>query len=93
MFKRLAECSLFVCNKWDLVRETQQKDVKRYLSSRLSGCWQNANFNPQIVYISTTQAFQIQEFGGVTNEFNDLLESIEKMVLKTINTRLYSHLM
>ena len=90
-FNRLAECSLFVCNKWDQVRETQRSEVMKYVSEKLSDFWQIENLYNKIVYISTTEAIKVQQFGGVTTEFNRLLESIEKMILRTINTRLYNH--
>ncbi|XP_028400626.1 dual serine/threonine and tyrosine protein kinase-like [Dendronephthya gigantea] len=90
-FNRLAECSLFVCNKWDQVQETQKAEVKKYVSDKLSDFWQNENLYHQIVCISTTQAIKVQQYGGVTTEFNHLLESIERMILRTINTRLYNH--
>ena len=90
-FNRLAECSLFVCNKWDQVGETQRSEVMKYVSAKLSDFWQNENLYNQIVFISTTEAIKVQQYGGVTTEFNRLLESIERMILRTINTRLYNH--
>ncbi|XP_028400789.1 uncharacterized protein LOC114523925 [Dendronephthya gigantea] len=44
----LAECSLFICNKWDQVKEEKE-------------------------------AIEVQEYGGVTEEFNDLLQKIKTM--------------
>ena len=89
--KRLAECSLFVCNKWDLVPEDERRNVKTYVAKGLGECWQDANVHKQIVYMCTLEAIQLQEYGGVTAEFNDLLENIKQMILRAINIRLYNH--
>ena len=87
----LAECSLFVCNKWDLVKEAERPKVKKYVTEKLRECWENANLNHQIVYMSVANAIKAQEYGGVTEEFNYLLKQIKTMVLKAINIRLYNH--
>ena len=89
--KHLAECSLFVGNKWDLVKEKEQHNVKTYVAKGLGECWQDANLNNQIVYMSTLKAIKLQKYGGVTTEFNDLLENIKQMILRAINIRLYNH--
>jgi hypothetical protein len=88
---RLAECSLFVCNKWDQVRTEERDKVRTYVVEKLSECWQDANVNNQIVYISTQDAIRVQQYGGATMEFNDLLQNIKQMILKAINVRLYNH--
>ncbi|XP_028400623.1 dual serine/threonine and tyrosine protein kinase-like [Dendronephthya gigantea] len=89
--RHLAECSLFVCNKWDQVKESEREAVKKYVSTKLSECWRDASSNHQIVYMSVTEAIKVQEYGGVTEEFNLLLKQIKTMVLKAINIRLYNH--
>jgi hypothetical protein len=89
--KNLAECSLFVCNKWDQVKEREQDRVKRYVLKTLSECWQDANLNNQIVYMSVLDAIKAQQYGTTTPDFNDLLESLQQMILRAINTRLYNH--
>ncbi|XP_028400622.1 uncharacterized protein LOC114523788 [Dendronephthya gigantea] len=89
--QNLAECSLFVCNKWDLVKEDERPTVKKYVTAKLSECWENSNLNHQMVYMSITDAIKAQEYGGVTEEFNLLLKQIKTMVLKAINIRLYNH--
>ena len=89
--KRLAECSLYVCNKWDQVPGNERYNVKIYIAKGLGECWQSANLNNQIVYMSTLKAIQLQQYGGVTTEFNDLLQNIKQMILRAINVRLYNH--
>jgi receptor-interacting serine/threonine-protein kinase 5 len=88
---RLAECSLFVCNKWDLVPEDQRDETKKYVVKKLKECWPGANLDNQIVFMSTTNAIKAQQYGGVTKEFDDLLEKIKQIILKAINIRLYNH--
>ena len=90
-YNRLAECSLFVCNKWDQVPEGERNKVRANVVQQLSDCWQDAIVNNQIVYISATEAIKAQQYGGVTTEFYNLLESIKQMILKAINIRLYNH--
>ena len=89
--KHLAACSLFIGNKWDQVTEDQRATVRKYVITKLSECWEDANLNHQIVYMSIKEAIKAQEYGGVTEEFNDLLQKIKTMVLKAINIRLYNH--
>ena len=89
--RHLAECSLFVCNKWDLIKENEKPKVKNYVNEKLRECWEDTNLNHQIVYMSVANAIKAQEFGGVTAEFNDLLKQIKTMLLKAINIRLYNH--
>lgn len=88
---RLAECSLFVCNKWDLVPPNQQDKVKKHTNERLMKCWTDRNLESQIVYLSTSNATKVQQYGGVTKEFSDLVQSINTMILKAIKARLYNH--
>ncbi|XP_028400633.1 uncharacterized protein LOC114523798 [Dendronephthya gigantea] len=87
----LAECSLFICNKWDQVKEGERSATKNHVVAKLRECWEDSNLNHQIVYMSITEAIEVQEYGGVTEEFNDLLQKIKTMVLRAINIRLYNH--
>ena len=89
--KNLAEFSFFVANKWDQVKEPEQDMTKKYLANRLSECWQDADQPNHILYMSVLKAIKAQQYGGVTTEFNNLLESIKEMILRTINTKLYNH--
>ena len=89
--KNLAERSLFVVNKWDQVKKPERELTKKHVAKRLSECWHVDNLPNQILYMSILKAIEAQEYGGVTKEFNDLLESIKEMILRTINTKLYNH--
>ena len=86
----LAECSLFLCNKWDQVEEDERLETKKDVVAKLSECWEDTYLNHQIVYMSIKEAIKVQEYGGVAAEFNDLLQKIKTMVLKTRNIRLYN---
>ena len=89
--KTLAECSLFVCNKWDQVARSEQEKVKTYVVQELKKCWPDANLNSQVVYMSILKATEIQRYGGVTEEFNNLLLSLQQMIRRAIGIRLYNH--
>ncbi len=89
--KNLAECSIFVANKWDQVKEPEQDKTKKFLAKRLNECWQDADLTNHILYMSVLKATEAQQYGGVTKEFKNLLESIKEMILRTINTKLYNH--
>ena len=87
--EHLAKCSLFVGNKWDLIKESDREKVKKYVAKGLSECWQGEGH--QIVYISAQQSIELQQYGGVTSEFQELLQNIKQMVLTAIDVRLYNH--
>ncbi|XP_028400660.1 uncharacterized protein LOC114523825 [Dendronephthya gigantea] len=89
--QHLAECWLFICNKWDQVKENERSETKKYVVAKLRECWEDSNLNYQMEYMSITDAIEVQEYGGVTEEFNDLLKKIKTMVLRAINIRLYNH--
>ena len=87
--EHLAKCSLFVGNKWDLIKESDRDKVKKYVAKALSECWQDTSH--QIVFISAQQSIQLQQYGGVTSEFQELLQNIKQMVLRAIDVRLHNH--
>ncbi|XP_028400785.1 uncharacterized protein LOC114523922 [Dendronephthya gigantea] len=89
--QHLAECSLFIGKKWDQVEEDQRSTVKKHIVTKLCECWECSNLSHQIVYMSIKDAIKVQGYGGVTQEFNDLLQKIKTMILKAINVRLYNH--
>ena len=89
--KTLADCSLFVCNKWDQVEKCEQEKVKTYVIQELRKCWPSSNLKSQVVYMSTLEATKIQGYGGVTAEFNALLLSLQQMIQRAIGIRLYNH--
>lgn len=91
MCKNLVECSLFICNKWDQVEEKEREEVKRHVVEQLGQCWQDTNVKNHILYMSIRNAIKVQEYGGVVEEFKDLLENMQKMISRAINVKLFNH--
>ncbi|XP_028400657.1 uncharacterized protein LOC114523822 [Dendronephthya gigantea] len=88
--QHLAECSIFICNKWDQVEEDERSETKKHVVAKLRECWEDSNLNHQMVYMSIKDAIKAHEYGGVTEEFSDLLKKIETLVLKARNISLYN---
>lgn len=88
--KCLAECALFICNKWDQVPAKENDTVKEHVTEQLKQCWPDVDADSQIVYLSTTNAKKISDYGVLHPEFVTLMKCIESMVLKAINARLNS---
>ena len=88
---RLVDCSLFVCNKWDQIKENERPKVQSYVAKQLGEVWKNAHLNEQIVYISTENAKTAQKYGGVTTEYQELLQKLKHAILRAIKKRLYDH--
>ena len=89
--KTLAECSLFVCNKWDRVEKCEREKVKTHIIQELRKCWPDDNLNSQVVYMSISEAIKLQQYGGITEEFTGLLQSLQQMIQRAIGIRLYNH--
>ena len=90
-WRNLADFSLFICNKWDLVKENEREAVKKHVAEQLGQCWHEKNVKDQILYISIQNAIKVQEYGGVVEEFKHLLIGMQKMILRAINAKLFSH--
>ena len=90
-YNNLAECSLFICNKWDLVPEEERKAVKEYVVEQLSKCWQDNNVKNQILYMSIRNAIKVQDYGGTIKEYKDLLDSMQEMIIRAMNVKLFKH--
>ena len=65
MCKNLTECSLFICNKWDLVPEKEREAVKEHVVQQLGKCWQDTNVRNHILYMSIQNAIKVQEYGSL----------------------------
>ena len=90
-FNGLAECALFVANKWDQVDEHEQPEVKQYIVKELKKFWPDGNPHDQTIYMSTKDALKQQKQGHITEQYDDLLKGIKSMILKAINSRLNNH--
>ena len=83
--------ALFVCNKWDQVPEKEWNEVKNHVIIRLQRCWPGVDPESQIIHMSTTNASQAQDYKIVTEEFSTLMNSLRRMVLKSIGDMLEIH--
>ena len=83
-----SNCALFVCNKWDQVPPEETDEVKNYVVTKFTQCWPSLDPESQIIYMSAREAIEAQKLGMVTKEFDELMNSIKSMVLKSIEARL-----
>ena len=83
--------ALFVCNKWDQVPEKERNEVKNHVIKKLQRCWPGVDPESQIIYMSTKNASQAQDYKIVTEEFSTLMNSLRRMVLKSIGDMLEIH--
>ncbi|XP_022797525.1 uncharacterized protein LOC111335797 [Stylophora pistillata] len=75
-----SKCALFVCNKWDQVPSEETDKVKNTIQRKLTECLPGLDLESQIIYMSAKDASK--------EEFTELMNGIESMVLKTIEARL-----
>ena len=73
-----AGCMLFVCSKWDLVKnnereEVKSEEVKRHTVEKLTRILGNLDPKSQIVYLSCKTAQLAQTYGVVTEDFSNLI--------------------
>ena len=61
-------CTLFVCNKWDLVENNECEEVKRDTVEKLTRILGNLDPKSQIVYLSCKTAQLAQTYGVVTED-------------------------
>ena len=85
------ECSLFVCNKWDLVEEHEVENVKDHVTRKLQKFSSGLDPQSQIIYMSTTNAIKALNYGHITEGFLALMNGMASVVLKSINSRLEFH--
>ena len=86
-----AKSTFFVCNKWDQVPETEDKEVKSHIVKKLQQSWPNLDPATQVTYMSILNATTGQNLGIVTDEFSSLMEGIKSMVLKGYECRMEMH--
>lgn len=85
------KCALFVCNKWDQVPEKEAKEVKSHVIRKLTRCWPGVDPKAQVIYMSSQNASKAQDHGFITEEFSTLMNALNDLVLKSIETRLEFH--
>ncbi|RMX55977.1 hypothetical protein pdam_00021724 [Pocillopora damicornis] len=76
-----AACTLFVCNKWDLVEDNEREEVKRDTVKRLTRILGNFNPKSQIVYLSCKTAQWLE----------DLLDRMSRQVCIKLKSAKMSH--
>ena len=87
VLKRLqSKCALFVCNKWDEVKGSE--DVKKVVKDKLKRSWPGFDPESQIIYLSTKEARLAQEYGIITDEFLSLMNGMRSVVLNAIGAKL-----
>jgi len=81
-------CTLFVCNKWDLIDGKEREEVKKEQIEKLTKRLGNLNPKSQIVYLSCKTAQLAQTYGVITGEFNDLIAGIRSLVVSSMQNNL-----
>ena len=80
-------CALFVCNKWDRIREKEVKDVEDHVINQLKKFYPGIVPERQIVQMSTKNASFAQDYGIISKKFVTLMNRMESMVLGGIKAR------
>ncbi|CAH3120313.1 unnamed protein product [Pocillopora meandrina] len=83
-----AACTLFVCNKWDLVKNNEREEVKRDTVGKLTRILGNLDPKSQIVYLSCKSAQLAQTYGVVTEDFSNLITGISNLVVSSMKNNL-----
>ena len=84
-----SRCALFVSNKWDLIDDKEREEVKKAqietLTRRLIS---SLDPKSQIVYLSCKNAQLAQEYGVITEDFNDFITGISNLVVSSMQNNL-----
>ena len=83
-----AACTLFVCNKWDLVENNEREEVKRDTVGKLTRILGNLDPKSQIVYLSCKSVQLAQTYGVVTEDFSNLITGISNLVVSSMKNNL-----
>ena len=81
-------CTLFVCNKWDLVENNECEEVKRDTVEKLTRILGNLDPKSQIVYLSCQTTQLAQTYGVVTEDFSNLITGISNLVVSSMKNNL-----
>ena len=87
----LSKCALFVCNKWDEVKEKDVESVKNDGVKKLKRAWPGIDPESQIIYMSTTRATTAQNLGVISKDFSSLMDRMESVILQSIEAKLELH--
>ncbi|XP_023933260.1 uncharacterized protein LOC106180056 [Lingula anatina] len=85
------ESAIFVFNKWDQVPPDEEEEVRKKTLEKLMRCWQGLT-EKQVFYLSVTEAFRNLRAGaGFTEGYQKLLDGIQELVPKSLQTKLTKH--
>lgn len=87
----LSKCALFVCNKWDEVKEKDVESVKNDGVKKLKRAWPGIDPESQIIYMSTTRATTAQNLGVISRDFSSLMDGMRSVILQSIEAKLELH--
>ena len=80
--------ALFVCNKWDTIPQEEAEGVESDTAEKLKDDWPGIDTDTQIVYLSITKAIRLQTLRIVNEDLANLLTSIKRLVLNSMQARL-----
>ena len=84
----LTGCTLFVCNKWDLIKGKEREEVREEQIQKLTKKLGNLTPKSQNVYLSCKTAQLAQTYGVITGDFNDLIAGIYNLVVSSMQNNL-----
>ena len=86
--KLFASCALFVCNKWDEIKSSEVVEVQSEQIEKLTKKLGSFDPKSQIVYLSCKRAQKAQEYGVITEDFDDLINGISNLIVSSMNANL-----
>lgn len=83
------KAALFVCNRFDLIEKSAQKQVRENAIKRLSECWPNFDEN-QVIFFSTEKAKRDFEVDPdyINNNYKLFLEAVRDLFVTVIDGRI-----
>lgn len=83
------KAALFVCNRWDMVKEEHKKSVRQNTLHQLSKAWPDFD-QKNAVFFSTYQAQREQSTnaGYITDDFVALLHGFQELVAVSHDKRI-----
>ncbi|ESO95800.1 hypothetical protein LOTGIDRAFT_160347 [Lottia gigantea] len=84
--------SMFICNRWDIVRDDQKETVKANAISKLMDVWPGLK-QSQVEFFSTEDAAKHANIDRdyITQDFADLLKKLLTIIRTALDTRVKQH--
>ncbi|KAK2573323.1 hypothetical protein P5673_000968 [Acropora cervicornis] len=76
-----SKCAIFVCNKWNLIREKEYNEVKSHIVKKLK------RYCPDLILKHRSSTYRprmppkAQNLGIITNEFSSSMETVRMMII------------